>query len=178
MDDFQQGLFDLAQYNVKRAEDLYSQNLKNVADTNRIFMFIIILSILLGIILTYIISKPIIASLKAATICFNAVGSGDFTSVLPDSVLKSKDEIGDMTRAISKMQKSIKEVIKGVIDETSYVNKMVDISIKNISKLNTDIQDVFSTTEQLSAGMEETAASAEEMNATSADIETAIDSIS
>ena len=56
MDNFQQGLIDLAQYN-KQAESLYSQNLRSIADANRLFLIIIVLSILLGIILAYIIEN-------------------------------------------------------------------------------------------------------------------------
>jgi methyl-accepting chemotaxis protein len=105
------------------------------------------------------------------------MANSDFTGNVPNEYLKSKDEIGDLSRAIQTMQKSLKDAINGVKEE-SYA---VDISANNVQNdiidLNDDIGDVSATTQQLSAGMEETAASMEQMNSTSIEIGQSINSI-
>jgi len=91
--------------------------------------------------------------------------------------LKSQDEVGDLARAIQTMQKSISDVIHGVINEAKTVDESATHTQRNIVDLSSEIEAVSATTEELSAGMEETAASTQEMNATSSEIEHAVESI-
>ena len=50
-------------------------------------------------------------------------------------------------------------------------------TVNNMDDLKEDMQEASATTEQLSAGMQETAASLQEMNATSVQIEAAVDNM-
>lgn len=177
LEEFQNGLIELAQYNVKQADETYGKNESNDSRASQTFIIFIAIAILIGVLLTYLISKTITASIKATTNHLSIISSGDFSIDVPEYHLKFKDEVGDMARAVDKMQKSIREVIRGVISECANVNVLADTSVRYIAELNSDIEEISATTEQLSAGMEETAASSEEMNATSAEIETAIEAV-
>lgn len=88
-----------------------------------------------------------------------------------------KDELGILAEEIEKMQCSIKDIIQAIMVETDNVNKALTISDQNIIKLTDDLEDTSATVEQISAGMEETAASTQVINATSVEIETAIETI-
>lgn len=142
-----------------------------------ILLSILIIAIILGIVLTISIVKPITLSLKAATNYLEIVSEGDFTQTVSPYLLKSKDEVSDMLRALDKMQKAIKETLKSVIGESANIENMVGSAEKNMSKLTIQMHDVSLATEELSAGMEETSASTEEMNAASIEIQNTIEII-
>ena len=127
--------------------------------------------------LTYLIVKPLIYSLKYSTRYLGNIAARDFTEEISSKLLKNKDEVGDMLRAVNKMQNSIKEVLISVINEAAHIEELVGNTDQNMSKLSFEIQDVSATTEEISAGMEETAASTEEMNATSVEIQSTIEKL-
>jgi methyl-accepting chemotaxis protein len=140
-------------------------------------IIISLIAIILIIIITIILISKQINKMVNISKILKQMANSDFTGNVPNEYLKSKDEIGDLSRAIQTMQKSLKDAINGVKEE-SYA---VDISANNVQNdiidLNDDIGDVSATTQQLSAGMEETAASMEQMNSTSIEIGQSINSI-
>jgi methyl-accepting chemotaxis protein len=142
-------------------------------------LMIIIGLIMLVIIITvkYFLIKRAINPVVYISKILMQMGNSDFTGNVPNKFLKSKDEVGDLSRAIQSMQKSISNVIHGVIKEAKMVDGSATNTQENIVELCSEIEDVSATTEELSAGMEETAASTQEMNATSTEIEHAVDSI-
>lgn len=136
-------------------------------------VIILLISIVIGLIFSGFISRPIVAVSNHLRI----ISTGDFTKDIPLSTLKLKDEIGVLANSLDTMQKSIREIIKGVLEESHNVSDLSKMEEENMAELTSQIEDVSATTEELSASLEETAASTEEMNATSAEIEKAIDSI-
>ncbi|MHB8062880.1 MAG: methyl-accepting chemotaxis protein [Ruminiclostridium sp.] len=142
--------------------------LKKISDLGIIISAIFLL---LGLSITYFIANIIATPIKLAASHLEVVATGNFTKEVPEDFLKSKDEIGVLAKAIHTMQRSMKEVIIGVIHEAQQVMGSVDITRQYMSELTAQVEEVSSTTEELSAGMEETAAASEEMNATATEIE-------
>lgn len=177
LDGFRSQVNTLLKDYVKATDNTY----KRTQSTNNhsIITFLVILSaaIILGVLLTFAIVKPIIISLSAATNYLNIIATGDFSKDISPNLLSSKDEVGIMLRAVDKMKKSIKEVLASVIAESHNIKKMIETTNSNMSNLSVEIQDVYATTEELSAGMEETSASTQEMNAASQEIQNAIENI-
>lgn len=138
---------------------------------------IAVLILLLGFGTTYltisIFTKPI---LKVSEL-LKITATGDFTHDIPSSLLKMKDEIGTLSNSANIMLHSIRDVVQGVTTETSNLSSYAAIEETSMAELSKQIGEVSETTEQLSAGMEETAAAAQEMNATSLEIVRAIESI-
>ncbi|BCZ49235.1 methyl-accepting chemotaxis protein [Clostridium gelidum] len=167
----------LLKSHLAKADATYSQTENANKESIKILLTILIIAIILGIILTILIVKPITLSLKTATNYLGIVATGDFTKDISSNLLNKKDEIGEMLRALDKMQRSIREALASVINESSNIENLINNTEDSMSKLSFHIQDVSATTEQLSAGMEETAASTEEMNATSTEIQNTIESI-
>lgn len=135
-----------------------------------IFAFI---GIILSLIFAHRISKPIVRASKLLGI----TAEGDFTQPIPVRDLKRRDEIGQLTKSIEKMQKSMKEMVNGVVMEAEKVSENVNVTTESMDNLNAQIEDVSATTEGLSANMEETAAATQEMNATITEIGAAVDSL-
>ncbi len=132
---------------------------------------------LILLIVVYFVSGYISKPIKEAADYLNVLAKADFSHEVPESYLKRKDEIGSLAKAVNTMQKSIRELIGNVIDESHRVKDNINDSMNYLTELSSKTEEVSATTEELSAGMEETAASTEEMNATSIEIESAVESI-
>lgn len=167
----------LLKAHLAKAEDTYGSTESTNKKSISTLLSILSVAIILGIVLTVLIVKPITSSLKSATHYLGLVAGGDFSKSVSPELLKSKDEVGDMLRALDRMQKSIKETLKSVVDESRSIENMVGNTENNMSKLSNQIQDVSATTEELSAGMEETSASTQEMNTLSNKIQNTIEII-
>lgn len=155
--------------------------LQTERDNEAIIMFTLMLlglALVLGIVLTYIIVKPIVSSLSFSTQYLKQMSSGDFTKEIPDKILKSKDEIGDMLRAVDQMRTSIRSTLESVVSESEKIRQLVEYTDQNAIHLSEEIKEVSVTTEVLSAGMEETAATTESINSTSGSIQSSIERIS
>ncbi|OOM71851.1 methyl-accepting chemotaxis protein 2 [Clostridium puniceum] len=177
LDGVRSGANALLKSHLAKADETYTNTEETNNQSVTILLSILIITIIIGIGLTILIVKPITFSLKAATDYLGIVSTGDFTKTIAPNLLSSKDEVGDMLRALDKMQKAIRETLKSVIDESANIENMVNNAENNMSKLSVQIQDVSATTEELSAGMEETSASTEEMNAASTEIQNTIEII-
>ena len=136
-----------------------------------------VIFLLLGLGVGYFIARLIATPIMLASEQLRVISTGDFTHDISKELMEKKDEIGVLAKAIDTMQQSVKEVVKGVINESRNVEKTVIATRQTITELTSQIEEVSTTTEELSAGMEETAASSEEMSATATEIERAVDSI-
>lgn len=136
-----------------------------------ITVFTILLAAAIALVLGSRLTKPLI-SLKNAM---------EMASKEKDLTLrfeaKSKDEIGDMVKALNNFTQSIRKSFMNVTNETSMVEENVKLIVSDIEKLNMNIEEVSATTEELSAGMEQTAATSEEMNASTDEIEITVEQI-
>ncbi len=151
-----------------------------MSKVNELMKTVIIVSIIIlgvGIVITYLIASGISKPIKTASEYLKVVATGDFTKEVPAKLLEAKDETGILADAINTMQTSIRNTIKNVVDESSFVNQMLNNVNSNMEQLNKGIEEISATTEEMSAGTEQTASSAEEMSATSTEIERAVESI-
>ena len=129
--------------------------------------------IVFGIWFSKLITNPIISMAEQLRI----IAGGDFTKDVPASFLKIRDETGSLAKSVDAMQRSVRDVIKSVKDESVMVLESSGIGEKSMTELTSQIEQTSATTDELSATMEETAASAEEMTATSQEIEKAVNTI-
>lgn len=126
------------------------------------------LSIVLGFIMTGIITKPI----KNMTHIINDISNLDLRSNVKIPV--TRDEIGEMGRAVEVMRENLSNIVSD-INEVSVMlvddsNALYDIS----EKVSTASADNSATTEELAAGMEETSASTDVISTNITDVRTNI----
>jgi methyl-accepting chemotaxis protein len=156
---------------------LKSEAMAKVNELALTIVFVSIVFLVLGIVITFLIASGISKPVKTASDYLNVVATGDFTRTVPSRLLKMEDETGLLANAINTMQQSIKNIIQRVVEESSNVSEMLIGINTKMEHLNKSIEGVSATTQELSAGTEETASSTEEMNATSEEIEKAVESI-
>ena len=143
--------------------------------TALIMGFVLILFVALFIIL---ISREIISSLKKAVGYNNLLGSGDFSTDLPDAFLSRKDDFGNLARTMDQMKKNISTLIGQIHKESDSIkDAAMDIN-DEVSSVNGEMETVSATTEELAASMEEVAAASQEIIAMSQEINSSSQTIS
>ncbi len=143
----------------------------------RTTVFIILFMLLVGFVVAFVISTRIAKAIETLVVHLESMARQDFTDRISPSLLKRRDEVGNIARSVQTTQEAIASSISGIRKETSLIGVSTSETMIEVNALNKDIQDVSLTTEMLSAGMQETAASSEEMNATSLEIEKGIENI-
>ena len=119
------------------------------------------------------ISKPI----KLVSKHLQVVSVGDFTQEIPNVLLSMKDETGMLASAMDHMQKSVRGILKNVMEKSIGVSQSLDTINSHMGLLNKSIEEISATSQELSAGAEETAVATEEMNTSSVEIEKTIEAI-
>lgn len=139
-------------------------NLRNIS------LIIALAALIIGIIVTIIISSYIANPLNYVTATAQKLADGDFTLEIEEKYLKREDEIGKLTASFSEMISNLKSMIIDVKDvsdrvaasseELSASGNQVGESADEVSKA---IQEVASNTEEQSAQVEETSATMDEL---------------
>ena len=145
--------------NVFQGKQLFEENNIQYARTLKIFAAIILISLILGILMSRIISNNISAPLNTSIDHLNAVATGDLDREIPAALSNRADEIGVVVKALMKMQGFMKQVH----EEAEKTDAVVGELEAMINAMNNETQDMSAVTEEMSAGMEETAASTASM---------------
>jgi methyl-accepting chemotaxis protein len=125
----------------------------------RSFDLMLLLGVLLvatGSFFAYIISRSITLPLKSAVELTEKVAAGDLTTSIDTA---ARDEIGDLKRALKRMNDSLLEIVGGVRAGT-------DTIATASSQIAAGNLDLSSRTEQQASSLEETASSMEELTST------------
>lgn len=131
-------------------------------------------SILIGIFASNVIVKPLIkvALLVDKTSKLDLSDDDDI-----DDLIKTNDEIGTIFRAIVNMRKTLKDVVKDLIEASDNINNNAYIVEDLTDILKIKAEESSTETESLSAGMEETAATAEEISASSGEMKNMVNNM-
>ncbi len=174
---YQESERNMNNYNLELANKMNQQNDDRYKDTIKVFVLCIISLLVIGGLLTFVIEKNIVNALSAVVGNLNQVAAGDFSKPLPAAFMVRKDEIGELTKAVEGMKKSVAGLVDDVKKEADLIAQITEGVNYNFAELNNEIEGVAATTQELAASMEETAAASEEMSATSQEMERAVQAI-
>ena len=152
-------LGDLTPDNIAQGKTQFELTSAAYDRTIKIFVGIIILGLIIGLVSATLIARGIARPLGHSVNMLHAVADGDLTQALPPELAKRRDEVGEMITALEKMQQSLRTFLKQVHDEAESSVAMVHEVQELVGSLNDGAQDMSAATEEMSAGMEETASS-------------------
>lgn len=178
MDEYQLQYANLANHALELSLAVQEKNRKDMNTAALVFTATILAAIVLAVVLTFIIARSISKPLGNAAVHLKRIGSGDLTHTLHEGTDNDKDEIWDMVDSIGGMQKSLIEIVRSVKKESERSEQYIVAASHKMTELNLEIVDISATTQQLSASMEETAVSVEEMKGIAHSIENAIEIVS
>lgn len=166
---------------VDELEDLAVENntsIRNIfQSTRKLSIISIIVSILLLIIIALLIVTDITKSLNAAAQQMNCMAKGDYTRDFMEKFLKRRDDFGHLARCMKDMKSAMIKLISQVQEESEIISVAAKSVNECVTKLNDDISGVSATTQELSAGMQETAATTTMANESAGEIHTAVQHI-
>lgn len=139
-----------------------------------ISLIIMLITVIIGIILSKTITSPIskLNNLVLKTSKLELDSDENFSSLL-----RYKNEVGDIARSVGDMREALKAVIISLKHTSTNLESNSDLVNKLVAELKGFSEDASAETETLSAGMEETAASSEEISASSGEINTRVGAI-
>ncbi|ACV64096.1 methyl-accepting chemotaxis sensory transducer [Desulfofarcimen acetoxidans DSM 771] len=125
-------------------------NVQNRAIKTRTFsLVILVFGVILGLTLAFYITRPITIALKKISDISSKYAGGDFREAIE---IKSTDELGQLAVSLTKMQKSIQDIIQKLINSSKQINESV--------------AQMVAQAQQTSAGSSETAATMSEIAGT------------
>jgi len=164
----------MEEYSLEIVSEMKQYTTKTKNTSMGIAVFNILVSVLLGVLITINISRRTkkTVALIEKTAALDLVDDKSYVRYLND-----KDEFGKIIKAVSTARSVFRETMNSMISETDNLKGTAEATNANLASLNESIEDISATTEELSAGMEETAATTQEMNAAASEIEASMENV-
>ncbi len=135
------------------------------------------IAIILLIVIALLIVTDIAKSLHAATAQMNCMAEGDYVTDFMKKFERRKDDFGNLARCINEMKAAMVTLISRVQAESETISSAAGSVSECVARLNDDIASVSAATQELSAGMEETAATTTMANEAARDVHTSVQHI-
>ncbi|MGN9165168.1 methyl-accepting chemotaxis protein [Tissierellaceae bacterium HCP3S3_D8] len=132
---------------------------------------ILTISIILSISISNSISKPIVKSVEIA----ENIGNLNLVDTIDEKELKRKDEIGQMYNSFQNIIEKLKMFMKELDSSIQANHQIYEDTVSKLKFLLNQAEDTSATTEELSAGMEETAATTISLDESANEINNAIE---
>lgn len=168
---------ELTPDNVSQAKKLLSQNDSSFKTSVTLFVLIILVSLIVGGVLTSLISRSISKPLEIAIKHLDHVARRDFGQSIPSQLLERRDEVGNIVRAIATMKQSLTDTILKIKDKSQMTVSDVGYVQQLIEELDANTRDISASAMESSSRIEESAAAAQEIKKLSDSLEGDIDSI-
>ena len=133
---------------------------KLTKDSSNIIILILIASIILSILITYIIRKSIVLQIKEVAEGASKLADGDFNLNMK---VVSKDEIGQTITGLNTAIRKLNESMVSIKSESNAILGSSELSKKMFTEVSSEIEQISAAIEQISASMEESSASVEEV---------------
>ncbi|QDH23760.1 methyl-accepting chemotaxis protein [Saccharibacillus brassicae] len=153
----------------------YMNNLYGMLTT---MVAITLAALLIALTVLFLVVRSIVRPIRVASEQLEIMAQGDFSGEMPAKYANSVGETGVLIRSMNKMHENTKQVIQSVNDESGYLKESSNTASVMFADMDRELQDVSGTTQSMSAGMEATAAAAQQINASTDEFEKAIGSIS
>lgn len=126
-------------------------------------LVLFIVTAIVGILIYMTMDRYVTQPIKELEIRLDAISRGDFSIPMESKLLQRRDEIGHIAQVIEKTRRFVKELILSIKEESYVINESIERNYRNINDLNHELDEIAGNSENVSTTMEETTASAEEM---------------
>ena len=133
-------------------------------------LIVLVISIFLSLYMAISITKPILQATKIA----ESIGDLNLRVNIGQKDLQRKDEMGQMAKAFQNIIEKLKVFMEDTDRSIQLTNEIYADTLEKLQFLVIQAEDTSATTEELSAGMEETAATALSINESGLEIDRAL----
>ncbi|MDD6069198.1 MAG: methyl-accepting chemotaxis protein [Clostridiales bacterium] len=103
-----------------------NKTLNSVLGVVFFMVIIVVLIAVIGMLTAGLVANSISKALNAEIVCVEDVATGNLNVTLNQKHMQRKDEVGDLTRAIGKLQTDLRNIIGGISDSTNQLIKASD----------------------------------------------------
>ncbi len=121
----------------------------------KILMYMIMLVIVIaavGIVIAGLVSNSIANALNKGISCVEEVAMGNLNVNLESKYISRKDEIGDLTKTIAKLQADLRNIIKGISDSTDMLISASDTLEQTSHQTFSNMDNVMHSVEEITQG--------------------------
>ena len=172
---FQGRLRSLAEYTSKQAEIVKDENINAFKKNLNVFIGIFIFSLLIGLVVTELISRSIVNPLKGINNFANRMKNADFSKAIE---LNRKDELGETAAALNEAQSIVGVFVTEVINEAKDLNLVSEELSATVEELTAKLEDLNQSTESIVVATEESSAGAEEITASAEEVDASLQILS
>lgn len=177
-DEFQKNLNILAEYNSQQAQETDDQNDKDFGWSIRVFIGLALIAVVISVVLAVLITKAIVNPINKTANYIKVLSQKDFSGIIPESYLKRKDEIGELSNSILVMQKDIGLLIHEIIEKAQDMSASSQELSATVEELTTTSEHINEAINNITHDVQETSASAEEISASVQEVDSSINLLS
>lgn len=168
-----QCLGDLSQVILSAAEEEQMLSADESQQISTLLIAAIGLSFIISVVLGLTLKKSVVAPLKKLSAEFQRLSEagGDLTQLVP---IHTKDEMGTMAGYINAFIEKIRQMIIETVNEGTTMGATAREARVALEVNHEALSDIMAVTEELLAGMQQTAASTQEVKETVSDLETVV----
>ncbi|MGE5454681.1 MAG: methyl-accepting chemotaxis protein [Methylocystaceae bacterium] len=157
--------------------EMLDENLRTMATVSRgiaVNITITIIALVLGVLITLLISRQITIPLALVVANLKQVAAGNLADSVPRAVAERTDELGDLGRSIDEMRTSLHDIIGQISLMSTEIAASSEQMSAAIQSISADMEEVSAATEEISAGLEEVSATSQELNASSEEVDSTV----
>lgn len=147
------------------------------AITVKVLSVLVIITILIAVLILIAVEKIIVKPIRQLEEGLEHISNGDFTVVVDEKLLSQKDEIGKVARIVESTRGFVSNLVGSIIEESRAINTSIERNYVSINSLTQELDGIVSNSETVSATMEETTASAQNMESNARGINTLLGGI-
>ncbi|MBX4264649.1 methyl-accepting chemotaxis protein [Clostridium estertheticum] len=163
-----EGIDGLNASSVKEADSFYADNNITFNGSKMIIITITVLGFACSIILGLFIALAISRQLRKVVNFAGDMGNGDLTK---DIDVDSKDEIGDLARALNKAKDNMKLLISEIINSSSDISAASEELSATSEEVSSKMDIVNESTDHITTGIQYLSATTQEVSASTKEIE-------
>lgn len=163
-----EGIDELNAGSVKEADSFYSVNNITFKGSRMLIIAITILGFVCSIILGLFIALAISRQLKKVVGFAGDLGNGDLTKNID---IDSKDEIGDLAKALNRAKDNMKSLISEIIISSSDISAASEELSATSEEASSKMDIVNESTEHITNGIQDLSATTQEVSASTQEIE-------
>ncbi|GFP76662.1 methyl-accepting chemotaxis protein [Clostridium fungisolvens] len=130
-------------------------------------IMILVASIVLGILLTYVIRKSIVKQVKEVMNGSTKLAEGNFNLQME---VAAKDEIGNTVIALNDAVDKLNISMLSIKDESENILQSSEVTNTLFTEVSSQIEQISAATEEISAGMEESSAAVQEVSSMTSNV--------
>ncbi|MBL4934765.1 methyl-accepting chemotaxis protein [Clostridium sp. YIM B02515] len=151
----------------KLAADDYNSSNAIFKSSTIVSISIIAIAITIAIFLGLFISLVISKRLREILLFSEAIGQGDLTATIN---IDSKDEIGNVAKALNQSRENMKDLIKEIIDSANDMSGTSEELSATVEEVSSKMEIVNESVEQISRGVQDLSATTEEVSSSTEEI--------